>query len=289
MAAIDNVKKVLSGGLRIGWYIPLDADGYFAGATGSLTPGPNNGQAAYFMKGIKTANYKAIEPLVLTGTGEDQVQGQLVEPQQSLPNFDITSSVGDLTQDALQQSTATVDEGNVTYGVIQPYLPNYINSAIMVQRLSISKDDGASLGNGNWDGVLFPKTQVVPMGSDGAAEKKVTDWKRHVICNPSSIFPNGMAVDITNFETSNGVEFPFTAPNKVMFFGWMGDGTSSIYNLPRTAIPGSGRLAPGFPNVVRVEGLIVSATVTLVGSNYQFDLGGVQANRARIIAQVEFL
>ena len=26
--AIDNVKKVLSGGMRIGWYMALDQDGY---------------------------------------------------------------------------------------------------------------------------------------------------------------------------------------------------------------------------------------------------------------------
>lgn len=283
----DNVLRVLSGGFRSGWANRLDADGYFAGTTGSLEPGPDNGQAGYYLVGVKTAPYKAIEPLVLTGTGEDQVQGQIVEPQQTLPNFDLTGSVSDLTLDAISQNTATVDEGNATYGVIQPYLPNYVDFALQFQRLSISKDQ-ASMGSSNWDGVLFPKAKLVPMSSDGMAEKKITDFKRHAICNPSSIFPNGLEVDIDNFETTNGVEFPFTSPNKVMYFGWRGDGVNNAYHLPKSAIPGSGQLADNFPNVTRVEGVLTSVTVTLVGANYVFTFLGVQPSGDRIITQVEY-
>jgi len=288
MPAIDNVIKVLSGGFRIAWFIPLDQDGYFAGATGTLVPGPNNGQAGYFMSGVKTAAYKAIEPLVLLGTGEDQVQGQIVEPQQTLPSFDIVGSVSDLTLDALTQTTAVVAEGNLSFGVIQPYLPAYIDGALLMQRLSISKDQ-ASQGQGNWDGVLFPKVKAVPMSSDGMAEKKITDWKRHVICNPSSILPNGLAITSSNFKTSNGVEFPFSSPNKAMYYGWKADGIASVFNLPQSAIPGSGLLAPGYPNVTRKDGVLVTPTVTLVSTNYQFDFGSVPTAGLRLIAQVEFL
>src|SRR5690348_15388558 len=144
--SLNNVNKVLSGGFRIAWFMPLDQDGYFAGANGSLVDGPDNGQTGYFMSGIKTAAYKAIEPLVLIGTGEDQVQGQLVEPQQTLPSFDIVGSVSDLALDALTQDTAVVAEGNASIGVIQPYLPNYIDGALLMQRLAISKDAATNGG-----------------------------------------------------------------------------------------------------------------------------------------------
>lgn len=280
--------RILSGGFRSGWYIPLDQDGYFAGATGSLTPGPDNGQAGYYMVGVKTAPYKAIEPLVLLATGEDQPQGQIVEPPQSFPSFDITGSILDLTLSSLAQSGKTFTIGNAVYAVIQPYLPNYINAAFQGQRLALSKD-AATQGLGIWDGVLFPKIQMVPMGSDGMSEKKITDFKYHVICNPSSIFPDGTPVNATNFLTTNGVEFPFSSPNKLMYFGWKGDGTNQVYNMPATSIPGSNLLAPGYPVVARVEGVLATPTITLVGSNYEFDFGAPVGSGDRAIVQVEYL
>ena len=285
--SLNNTLKVLSGGFRTAWFMPLDSDGYFAGATGSLTPGAA-GQVGYFMSGVKTAAYKAIEPLVLLGTGEDQVQGQILEPQQTLPSFDMVGSIGDLTLDALTQHTAAVNIGNATYGVIQPYLPQYIDGALLMLRLSISKD-AATNGSGNWDGVMFPKVNLVPMSSDGMAEKKITDFKRHAICNPSSIFPTGMPIDNTNFLTTSGVEFPFTTPNKILLAGWKGDGVTTDFTLLRSQIPGSGLLAPGYPVVIYKEGVAISTVITLVGTTYHFAISPAPASNARVIAMLEYL
>ena len=287
--ALANTLKVLSGGFRTGWWFFLDGDGYFAGSTGSLTPGASGGSAGYYLDGVKSAAYKAIEPLVLLGTGEDQPLGQIIEPPQTFPNFDLTGSIGDLTLDAYQQSTKTMNQGNATFGVIQPYLPNYVNGGMMLLRLSLSRD-AATLGQGNFDGVLFPKVQFVPLSSDGAAEKKITDFKRHVICNPSTIMPNGIPISATNFGTTNGVEFPFSSPNKVMYYAWKGDGATSVFNLPATSIPGSNTLAAGNPNYTTKEGVVTAPTsVILVGANYQFTFASPPANLARVVTLVEYV
>lgn len=286
--ALANTLKVLSGGFRSGWFYPVDGDGYFCGITGgSLTPGAT-GQGGYYLDGVKSAGYKGIEPLVLLGTGEDQPLGQLIEPPQTLPAFDIMGSIGDLTLDALQQSTKVYAQGNASYGIIQPYLPNYIPGALLMERLSMSRD-AATLGAANWDLVMFPKTQFVPMSSDGMAEKKITDFKRHVICNPTTIWPNGAAVTSSTWGTTNGVEFPGTSPNKVLMFAWKGTGAVTAFNMPITAIPGSNTLAVGFPNITLVEGAVVTPVVTLVGSNYVITISPAPAVNARIIGTFEYL
>lgn len=291
--SLANTLKVLSGGFRTAWFMPLDSNGYFAGATGSLVAGGSTGQAGYLITGVKTAPYKAIEPLVLLGTGEDQPQGQIIEPPQTLPSFDITGSIGDLTLDALAQTTNAFNIGNASFGVIQPYLPNYIDGALLLMRLSISKDNLTS-GSSNWDGVLFPKVKLVPMSSDGMSEKKITDFKYHVICNPSTIFPTGLQVSSSNFGTVSGVEFPFTTPNKIMMFGWQGDGVTTTFNLPQSAIPSTGLLAPGYPNVTYkgVPGsasTVVTASVALVSTNYQFTVSPAPSASQKLITQVEYL
>lgn len=283
-----NVLKVLSGGFRSGWFIPTDSDGYLCGIAsgGSLTPGAT-GSGGYYLDGVKSAGYKAIEPLVLLGTGEDQPLGQLIEPPQTLPEFDMVGSIGDLTLDALTQNTLVYAMGNLEVGIIQPYLPNYIDGALLMVRLSMSRDS-STLGQGNWDVVLFPKVKLVPLSSDGMAEKKITDFKRHVICNPSSLLPNGTPVNATNFGTTNGVEFPMTAPNKILMYGWKGTGAVTAFNLPTTSIPGSNRLATGFPNTTLVEGIAVTPVVTLVGSNYVFTISPAPAVNSRIITVAEY-
>jgi len=286
--ALNNVIKVLSGGFRMAFFMPIDSSGYFSGATGSLAAGPV-GSVAYLISGVKVAAYKAIEPLVLLGTGEDQVQGQLVEPQQTLPTFDITGSVSDLTLEALTQNTLTYNIGNATFGVIQPYLPSYIDAALMFMRLSISKDS-ATTGGGNWDGVLFPKVKMVAMHDDGMSEKKITDFKYHVIANPTTILPLGITLSNSNFATINGVEFPFTTPNKLLPIFFKGDGVTTNFTIPVASIPSSGQqLAPGFPNVAYKEGTVVTPTVTLVGNNYQFAISPAPASNARVEVWAEFL
>lgn len=285
--ALANTIKVLSGGLRTGWWFFLDSDGYFAGSTGSLTPGAT-GSGGYYLDGIKSVGYKGIEPLVLLGTGEDQPLGQLIEPPQTLPTFDLMGSIGDLTLDAYQQNTKTMNQGNATLGVIQPYLPNYVDGGLIILRLSMSRD-AATLGVGNWDGVLFPKTKFVPLSSDGAVEKKISDFKRHVICNPTTILPNGIPVNATNFGTTNGVEFPFSTPNKILYFGWKGNGATSTFNLPQSAIPATNLLANGYPAYTTIEGVVTAPTsITLVGSNYVFTFASPPANLARVITTVEY-
>lgn len=283
--ALANTKKVLSGGFRIAWFCPLDSDGYFAGKSGSLTPG-STGQPGYFISGVKGANYKGAEPLVLLGTGEDQPQGQIIEPPQTLPSFDLTGSVADLTLDALLQTTNTVDIGNATFGIIQPHGPAYIDGALLLMRLSISKDTATS-GEGNWDGVLFPKVKVVPLSSEGMEEKKITTFRWHVICNPSTIFPTGISVGSTGlaFGASDGVEFPFSSPNKVAFYGWKGDGSTTVFNLAGTDLT----LATGLPQVTYKEGVkVVSGlTVATSGSNYTWTFTSAPASANRIITMVE--
>lgn len=286
--SLANVKTVLSGGLRTGWWFQIDADGYFAGTTGSLTPGAT-GQGAYLITGIKTANYKGIEPLVLLGTGEDQPQGQIVEPPQTLPSFDIVGSIGNLTLDGLTQNTLTFNVGTATYGVIQPYLPNYASGGLQIQRLAISKD-AATNGSPNWDGVLFPKVWTVPLSSDGAAEKKVTDWKYHVICNPSSILPTGLPITSVAMQTTSGVEFPFTSPNKTLTFAWKGTGAVTAFNLPTSAIPSTGLLANGYPATIYVEGVVTApVSITLVSTNYVVTFSPAPASNARIVGVFEYM
>lgn len=286
---LANTLKVLSGGFRTGWFLPEDGDGYLCGisSAGSLTPGAS-GSGGYYLDGVKSAAYKAIEPLVLLGTGEDQPLGQLIEPPQTLPTFDIVGSIGDLTLDALTQHTVVFAQGNQSYGVIQPYLPNYITGALLLLRLSMSRDS-STLGQGNWDIVLFPKVIMVPLSSDGMQEKRITDFKRHVICNPSTNFPNGALVNATNFGTTNGVEFPATSPNKILMYGWKGDGTTTAFNLPKASIPGSNLLVTGYPNTTLVEGATVTPTVTLVGSNYVFTISPAPALNSRIITTPEYI
>jgi hypothetical protein len=283
---LSNTLKVLSGGFRTGWWFYVDSDGYFAGTTGSLVPGAT-GQAGYYLDGVKSAAYKSVEPLVLLATGEDQPLGQIVEPPQTFPNFDITGSIGDLTLDGLQQNTITMNQGNATFGVIQPYLPNYLDGGLLLMRLAISRD-AATLGAGNWDGVLFPKVKMVPMSSNGMKEKSISDFMRHAICNPSTIMPNGIPVNATNFQTTNSIEFPFTSPSKLMYFGWRGTGAVTAFNLPKTSIPGSNLLATGYPNYTTSEGVVVTPVVTLVGSSYVFTFSPAPANNARVIALVEY-
>lgn len=288
MSGLANTLTVLSGGFRTAWFWLNDQDGYFAGTTGSLTPGAA-GQGAYLMTGVKTAAYKAIEPLVLLGTGEDQPQGQIVEPPQTLQAFDMTSSIGDLGLDSLQQNTKTFAQGNMTFGAIQSYLPNYVAGGVLFTRLSISKD-AATNGQPNFDGVLYPKIQAVPLSSDGMAEKKTTDWKRHIIVNPSSVLYNGQPVNAASFGTSQASEFPFTTPQKVLIYAWKGDGSTTAFNLPTSAIPTSGLLAPGFSNTTLVEGTVTApASVALVSTNYVFTFSVAPLSGKRIVTTVEYL
>lgn len=286
---LANTLKVLTGGFRSGWWFYVDSDGYFAGssAAGSLTPGAS-GQVGYYLDGVKSASYKGIEPLVLLATGEDQPLGQIVEPPQTFPAFDIVGSVGDLTLDALNQTTTTMNQGNTTFGIVQPYLPNYVDGGLLLERLAISRD-AASMGAGNWEGVLFPKIKLVPLQSDGMAEKKIADFKRHAICNPVNILPNGVPVNQANFNTTNGIEFPFTSNNKVMYIGWKGDGATTNFTIPRTAIPGSNTLVAGFPNYSTKEGVSVTPTISLVSTNYQFVFSPAPASGNRVIALVEYV
>lgn len=286
--ALANTLRVLSGGFRTAWFIPIDTDGYFAGSTGSLTAGAT-GAGGYFINGVKAAPYKGIAPLVLLGTGEDQPLGQIIEPPQTLPSFQMTTAIGDLQLDALTQSTATFNLGNATFGAIQPYLPQYIDGALLFLRLSMSRD-AAFVGVSNWDCVLFPKVKLVALSSEGFEQSKISTFAYHVICNPSTIFPNGITMGSANFKTTNAVELPFTSPNKVLFYGWKGDGATTVFNLPQSAIPGSGLLATGNPQATYKEGVLSApSSVNLVSTNYQFTFSVAPALNARVVTLAEYL
>jgi hypothetical protein len=280
----NNVLKVLSGGFRTAEAYLLDIDGYITGSTGTLDPITATG--GFFISGVKTAAYKAIEPLVLTGTGEDQFQGHIDEPQQEAPAFDLTGSVSNLTLDGAAQTTNVVSMGNASVGVIQPTLPTYVDMAMIFWRLAISKD-AATTGSSTYEGVVFPKVQLVPMGSDGMGEKKITDYKWHVICNPTTIWPTGDLLSALNFNTTSGPEFPVTSPHKLRWYGWVGDGNTKVFKVHKSVVT----LAPALAHYTSVAGVHITSNLTVSSdaTDWIWTFVSNVALGSRIVTQVEVL
>lgn len=280
----NNTLKVLSGGFRTAEFYLLDIDGYITASAGTLSVSTATG--GFFVNGVKVAAYKAIEPLVLTGTGEDQFQGHIVEPQQEAPAFDLTGSVSNLTLDGAAQFTNTVNMGNATVGAIQPTLPTYVDMAAIFWRLAISKD-AATTGSGTWEGVVFPKVWLVPMGSDGMSEKKVTDYKWHVICNPSTIWPTGDTITSLNFNTASAPEFAITAPHKLRWYGWVGDGNTKVFKISKTVVT----LAPLLAHYTSVAGTHITSNLVVSSdaTDWIWTFTDNVASGARIVTQVEVL
>jgi hypothetical protein len=280
----NNVVTVMSGGFWEACFYLLDTDGYVCNTSGTLSASTATG--GYLMRGVRTAAYKAVEPLVLTGVGEDQFQGHIVLPQQEAPAFDLTCSVSNLTVDGLAQTTNVVALGNASLGVIQPTLPIYVDMAAVFWRHSISKDS-ATTGSSNWDGVIFPKVQAVPMGADGISEKKITDYKWHIITNPTTILPTGNTVTSLAFNTTSAPYFQITSPHRLRYFAWLGDGTATK-NIAKTAIT----LATGYPNYTCVAGTPLApggVTVTTDTNNYIFTFDVAPAAGQRVVTMVEVL
>lgn len=297
--AVSNIGQAIAGGFDRAEFYVLSSDGYSQGQATTLTPGAT-GSGPYRLTGAKTAGIVIPKPTIDYATGDDIVQGSLLFSAATLPNFELGISVFDRTFQSLVQQIASFLQGNKLFAALQPDAFNLIDMALVLSRRAKAKSGQSTtpstLNNVSmWEGVVIPKVNVYPLGSKDITERKIAEDGYWILCNPSSIMPDGSVV-ATGFAPAVDVPiFPFTSPNRFAYYSWIGDGTTTIFDLP-TTYPGFKLIdnsldtgSNGGRTSVYVEGVQQTTGLTIaVGSNPQtFTFTVAPASGHRIEATCE--
>jgi hypothetical protein len=225
----DNVKKLIAAGFERLDFMVLDSAGIGAGATGSVSSGAA-GAACGRLLGVQTAEAKVGNAETVNIPGDDGNQGAFIFGPAEIPPFDIIVGVQDLSADAAFQTTTVFDEGSVSWGVLDPGLPVYVDVALIAVSRAKSKVSGSD-GVANYSGILVPKCNLVPLGRVTFQGRAGAGFRYTVQPTRADAYPWGRTLKDSDQGAQNGVIFPWSAPNPITMHRWTGDGATTAFTV----------------------------------------------------------
>lgn len=222
-------RKVIAAGFINMFFGVSDSSGYLVGNTLTApVAGVAAGSPMGRIDGVKTSDISIIEPEVVPVTGDDGTLGQFIFDAASLPSFTLEIGIHDFDLEALAQGTSVVTISEVDFGVLQPKTPVYPDMFLVLQRRAKSKVGGSD-GVSEWEGVIVPKAQMVPLGSPNFTERAAASFRYRVNTNLADRMPHGITLSDSAFGTEAAPIIDFTADNPLHFQRFTGDGVTTVF------------------------------------------------------------
>lgn len=229
-------RKVIAAGFINMFLGTSDSNGYLVGNTLTApTAGVAAGSPMLRVDGVKTSDISIVEPEIVTVTGDDGSLGQFVFDPASLPSFTLEVGIHDFDLEALAQGTLVETISEVDFGVLQPKTPVYPDMFLVLQRRAKSKVSGSD-GVSEWEGVVIPKAQLVPLGSPNFTERAAASFRYRVNTNMADRMAHGVTLHVDRNGTEAAPVIPFTADNPIHFQRFTGDNSRTEFG-PLTYTP----------------------------------------------------
>lgn len=277
-----NVTQNIAAGFEILEFHVLDTTGYAAGSTGSVSSG-GTGAAAGRIKAVKTMDIQVTEPESKDITGDDNFQGNFIFAPAAGPSFTVETSIQNLTNDGVFQTTSVEALGDIDLGVTQPTDPVYPDVALLAVSRAKSKMAGSD-GVSGYNGVIVPKCNIVPLGRSGYNERGEALYRYKVIASTSDADPWGKTYTNAIQGTTGAVIRPWTAENRVSIHRFTGDGSTTVFTLSNT--PASASIS--LKVIIFKDGLQVTSGVTVSTANKTLTFSVAPASGAKVVVFYEY-
>ena len=234
-------KQSLQAGVQQSWISFLDSDNFAIGnATSAITAGTIRG--SYPFVGIQEMPTSILEGETVPVPGDDTNLGNFIfasaDPREFLMNF----GQGDLTLDALLQSTLVETLGNINIGLGDPGSPNYPTVCLIVNSRAIKRDPGIA-GQSAWSGFIFPVVQIQPLNRETLTGRTAGVQRYKGVAQAAYNHPWGVTIaEAVNGDVSS-FSFPFTSPYPLTLDAFKGDGIVTAWVLNKTPVDTNGTKA----------------------------------------------
>jgi hypothetical protein len=187
----------------------------------------------------------------------------------------------------LSQGTLVHEDGDTAFGVLQPADPTYPDMCLVFQRQAKSRESG-SLGTSRIDGVIIPKAQIIPLGSQNFQGRSAAVFRYRVIANKSDKYPWGLAFGPTNLDTLEGPIIPFSSQYRLDVQRWTGNAIEDEFTLTQTPAGESGAKVRVYVAAVKK---VYTTDYTVVASTKKitFEASDIPADGAIVVAHYEHL
>lgn len=254
-----DIQQVIAAGVQLAQYHFLDSNGYIAGTTGTAAAGAS-GSAMGVILGIQSADVTVPEPDRVPIPGDDTTLGIFQFDSTETPSFTIDVGVHDLGIDAYAQGTNVVNDGDMTFGVLQPSQPTYRDALLILSSVSKSYESD-SRGVSKWYHYVIPKVTMQPLGRVTIQGREGAAFRYACIANVSTTRGAGATMRTgTGFEgTESATILPFTSDNRITMQRYVGDNSTTVWNLAK--IPASSAIAKTrvyVNGVIRLSGVTIS-------------------------------
>ena len=282
-----NVKEFTSAGADVALFSARDGAGYMIGMTASApSAGDQDGNPAGRLEGIKNFPHTVSEPQTITVTGDDGVISQYQFEPVDLPSFVFDTGTRNLTFEGLCQGTLTQSVGDSEIGVIQPVEATYQDMIMIIQSQAKSRASG-SKNAAQWDILLVPNCQIVPLSKDSAQERAAATIRYRCTTNPTDTFPWGLAVSDANNGCTEAAAFVITAENRIHMHRFTGNASAVQFNLDYTPAEASGDKCHVYVDGV-LQAYTTAYTVNTGNKTLDFETGSTPGSGAKIVIWYEY-
>lgn len=255
-----DIEQVIAMGVKLGQIHFLDSNGYVAGATGTAASGAN-GSPMVRLIGIQSASVTVPEGENVSIPGDDTTLGTFPLDSTETPTFNLDVGVENFAIASASQSTNVVDDGDISYMVLQPDQPTYRDALLL-----LSSDDKSFMpdtrGLSGWYHYCVPKVTMRYLGRVAIESRQGAAFRYQCTVNFSTTRGAGATMKTSVEGTEAATLIPMTSTARLTIQRWVGDGVTTVWNLDKR--PYSTDLAY---NRVRVNGNIQLSGVTISQAN----------------------
>ncbi len=253
-----SVEKFAAAGGDILYWARNGTDGLPRGVTGTLANGADS--AMMQLVGLQSMNLTVQQPRRVNIPGDDGVVAQFIFQPEELPGGDLVLGVFDADFVAQAQGVKVYTDGDWSVTTLQPEAPTYSDMTLIVNSQGKSKDSGSS-GSAGYQVAIYPKVNIVPLGSTGLATAAGAAYTHALIANKSDKKPWGTAFSGTNDGTTQAAVYgPFFSEGRVITHTFIGDGSDTTVSLTKTPYATTGAKVAVFQTVAGVTSKLTYTT-----------------------------
>lgn len=215
---------------------------------------------------LQTPNKKYIK-------GDDGIQDTFQFAADTLPTGTIELGETDLSLDAAAQSSTNWTLGNWQQAIYGISNPSFTNMMLLSHQQSHSQDT-ANPGQAGFLNILYPNTQLLPMGEDDPAYQQEGKNQYSVSFLPFLIHPLGAALT-ANFAVTDGIKIKWWSRYRTMFYAAIMPGATATITLDNTPVDAAsikafGNLS-GTNTQLTVSSVNTSTRVVTLSANVTID------------------
>jgi hypothetical protein len=176
---------------------------------------------------LQTPNKKYIK-------GDDSIHDTFQFAADTLPTGTVEVGETDLTLDAAAQSSTNWTLGNWQQAIYGISNPSFANMMLLSHQQSHSQDL-ANPGQAGFMNILYPNTQLLPMGEDDPAYQQEGKNQYSVSFLPFLVHPTGSSLT-TNFGVTDGLKIKWWSRYRTMFYAAIMAGSVATITLDNTPV-----------------------------------------------------